>query len=97
MHGRLAVELCGNCLLNEVFPFDDAAQNCFDDFVAALVGRHVGEAELIVDLLLRYLVGADMSDDLSDDRLGILLLAAASECDHGGQSAYRCRDTPAAG
>ena len=96
MHGRLAVELGGDCLLNEVFPFDDAAQNRFDDFVAALIGWHVGEAELIVDLLLRYVVGADMGDDLSHDRLGILLLAAARERDHCGQSAYRRRDAPAA-
>src|SRR5271165_4747398 len=97
MHGRLAVELGGDRLLNQVFPFDDAAQNCFDDFVAALVGWHVGEAELIVDLLLRYVVGADMGDDLSDDRLRILLLAATGQSDRGGQSAYRRRDAPAAG
>ena len=64
MNGGLAIELRRNGLLDEILALEDAGQNGLDHSVGALVGGNVGQAELIVELLLRHLVRTDMRDDL---------------------------------
>ncbi len=85
MDGRFAVELGGDRLLDEIFAFDDPAQDRLDDVVGALVGRHVGQTQLVVQLLLRDVVRTDMRDHLSDDGGRLLLLAASGERDRARQ------------
>ena len=59
---------------------------------APLVRGHVGEAQLVVQLLLRHIVGTDMSDDLADDGGLCCLLAASSEQQCSRQRARDCSD-----
>ncbi len=94
MDGRLAVELGGDRLLDEIFALEDAGQQRLGHGVGALVGRDVGEPELVVEFLLRDVVGADVRDDLAGERLGLLLLAASGERERGGQGQNRRGDPP---
>ena len=79
MHGRFAVEFRRERLLHQIFAFDDARQRRLDDRVGALVGGDVGKAKLVVQLLLSDVVRTDMSDDLPDHGLRLLLLAASGK------------------
>ena len=96
MHGRLAIELRRERLLHQILAFDDARQRPLDDCVGALVSGHVGEAKLVVQLLLRDVVRADMSDDLPDHGLRLLLLAASGEQHRRRQRARERSDAPPA-
>ncbi len=71
-------------------------QRRLDDLVVALIGGHVGEAQLVVQLLLRHVVRPDMSDDLADDGRLRLLLAASGEQHRRRQRARDCGDAPPA-
>src|ERR1700723_1667256 len=96
MHGRFAIQLRRDRLLHEILAFDDARQGRLDDWVAALVGRHVGEAEFVVQFLLSYIVRADVSNDLADHGRLRLLLAASGEQHCHRQRARDCSDAPSA-
>src|ERR1700683_3049404 len=96
MHGRFAIELRRDRLLHEVLAFDDARQRRLEDRVAALIARHVGEAKLVVQFLLRYIVRAHVSDDLADHGRLRLLLAASGEQHRHRQRARDCSDAPSA-
>src|SRR5579871_1352855 len=96
MHGRFAIELRRERLLQEILAFDDARQRRLDDRVGALIGRHVGEAELVVQLLLSHIVRADASDHLADDGRLRLLPAASGERQRRRQNAGDRGDAPQA-
>jgi len=96
MHGRLAIELRGERLLHQILAFDDSRQRRPDDLVGALIGGHVGEAKLVVQLLLGDVVRADMSDHLPDHGLRLLLLAASGEQHRHRQCARERGDAPPA-
>ena len=61
-----------------------------------LSAGNVGEAKFVVELLLRHVVRSDMRDNLSDDGLRLLLLAAAGKRDRAGQGQSRRGEAPAA-
>ena len=92
--GRLAIELGGDRLLDEIFPLEDAGQQGLGHGVGPLVGRDVGEPELVVKLLLGDVVGAYVRNDLPGECLGLLLLAASGERDRSGQGQNRRGDPP---
>src|SRR5579871_2677332 len=94
MDRGLAVELRSDGLLGEIFALENAAQYRLDDGVAALVGGNVGQAHLVVELLLRHVVRADMRDNLSDGGLSLFLLPAATrQSDDAGQRENKRRAT----
>src|ERR1700721_199252 len=96
MNGRFAIELRRDRLLHQVLALDNARQRRLEDRVAALIGRHIGEAKLVVQLLLRHIIRPDVSDDLADDGRLRLLLAASSEQHRHRQRARDCSDAPSA-
>ena len=93
-HGRLAVELGGDRLLDEIFSLEDAGQQGLGHRVGPLVGRDIGEPELVVEFLLGDVVGTDVRNDLPGKRLGLVLLAASGKRDGGGQGQNRRGDPP---